>query len=299
MTSTSSPAGTAGTQNTRLGILLMIATTMVFSLQDALSRHLGAEYNVLMVVMIRFWFFGAFALWFVLRRPGGLRKAAATGMPWLQILRGLLLAGEVCVMVVAFVRLGLVETHAVFICYPLIVAALAGPILGEHVGWRRYGAIAVGFVGVLVVLRPGAGIFDPQAGLPFLAASMFALYALLTRYVARTDSATTSFFWAGLVGALAMTVVGIWQWEPLAPRDWVWMVALCISAAIGHWLLIRCYEVAEASAVQPFAYLQLVWVSILGVTLFGERVTLPVVIGAGLVIAAGLFTWWRERRAAA
>ena len=145
-----------------------------------------------------------------------------------------------------------------------------------------------------------AGAQNTRQGiLLMIAATMRALSALLTRYAARTDSATTSFFWAGLVGALAMTVVGIWQWEPLASRDWVWMAALCISAAIGHWLLIRCYEVAEASAVQPFAYLQLVWVSILGVTLFGEQVTLPVVIGAGLVIAAGLFTWWRERRAAA
>lgn len=295
MTATVQSGAMAVPQNTRRGIALMVATTIIFTLQDAFSRHLGTEYNVLMVVMIRFWFFGAFVVWLALRRAGSLRKAAATKQPGLQILRGLLLAGEICVMVLAFVQLGLVDTHAVFICYPLIVAALSGPLLGERVGWRRWGAIAVGLAGVLVVLQPGLGVFEPGAVLPLLAATMFALYALLTRYAARTDSAATSFFWAGVTGALAMTAVGIWFWEPMAPRDWGWMAALCVSGAFGHWLLIKCYEVAEASAVQPFAYLQLVWASLIGVTIFGETVTMPVVIGAALVIAAGLFTLWRER----
>lgn len=282
---------------TRKGIGLMVAATIVFSLQDALSRHLGGEYNVLMVVMIRYWFFGAFVIWLALRQSGSLRKAAATRWPRLQVLRGLLLAGEVCLMVVAFIQLGLVETHAVFISYPLIVAALSGPLLGEQVGWRRWTAIAVGLVGVLVVLQPGFGVFDPRAVVPLLAASMFALYGLLTRFVARDDSAATSFFWAGTVGAATMTVAGIWFWEPMAPRDWGWMAALCVSGALGHWVLIKCYEIAEASAVQPFAYLQLVWAALLGVALFGEVLTLPVIIGAALVIAAGLFTLWRERAA--
>jgi len=130
---------------------------------------------------------------------------------------------------------------------------------------------------------------------PLLAALLFALYGLLTRYAARKDSAATSFFWTGTVGAVAMTAVGMWFWEPMAARDWAWMALLCVTGATGHWLLIKCYEVAEASAVQPFAYLQLPFASIIGLFVFGETVEANVIIGVVLVVAAGLFTLWRER----
>lgn len=282
-------------QNTRLGILLMIATTLVFSLQDVLSRHLAGEYNVLMVVMIRYWFFAAFVIALAARKAGGLRAAAATRQPLVQMARGLLLAGEICVMVAGFVKLGLIASHAVFTCYPLLVAALSGPILGERVGWRRWTAIGVGFAGVLVILQPGVRVFSPAALIPLAAAFMFALYGLLTRYVARRDTAATSFFWTGTVGAVAMTAAGVWTWEPMAPRDWGWMACLCVTGAVAHYLLIRAYEVAEASAVQPFAYFQLVFVSALGVAVFGETIEPNVAAGAILVVAAGLFTLWRER----
>jgi drug/metabolite transporter (DMT)-like permease len=281
-------------QNTRLGILLMVATTFVFAMQDGISRHLASEYNVLMVVMIRYWFFAAFVVTLAVRQAG-LRAAAATGQPFVQAFRGLLLAAEICVMVLGFVLLGLVESHAVFACYPLLVAALSGPVLGERVGRLRWAAIGVGFLGVLIILRPGFAVFAPEALVPLLAASMFALYGLLTRYAGRRDSTATSFFWTGTVGAAFMSVVGIWFWEPMTPPDWAWMGALCVTGASGHWLLIRTYEVAEASAVQPFAYLQLVFASSLGIAVFGERLEWNVALGAGIVIAAGLFTLWRER----
>ena len=283
-------------QNTRLGILLMISTTFVFALQDGLSRHLAGEYNVFMVVMIRYWFFAAFVIAVAARKAGGLREATATRQPFVQAFRGLLLAGEICVMVAAFVALGLVESHAVFTCYPLLVAALSGPVLGEKVGWRRWGAIGVGFLGVLVILQPGARVFAPAALIPLAAALMFALYGLLTRYVARRDRAATSFFWTGTTGAVAMTALGPWVWEPMTAPDWGWMGCLCITGALGHYLLIKAYEVAEASAVQPFAYLQLVFASAIGITFFGETLKANVALGASLVVAAGLFTLWRERR---
>ena len=283
-------------QNTRLGILLMIATTIVFALQDGVSRHLASEYNVLMVVMIRYWFFAAFVISIAARKAGGLRAASRTAQPVLQAFRAVLLVTEICVMVVAFTLLGLIESHAVFTCYPLLVAALSGPVLGEKVGWRRWMAIGVGFVGVLIILQPGFGVFRIEAIVPLAAALMFALYGLLTRYAARRDSAATSFFWTGTVGSLAMTAVGLWFWEPMTGPDWGWMAVLCVSGALGHWLLIRCYEVAEASAVQPFAYLQLVFVSILGITVFSETIRTNVAIGAAMIVAAGLFTLWRERQ---
>jgi len=281
--------------NTRLGIALMIATTFVFAMQDGISRHLASEYNTLMVVMIRYWFFAAFVIAISARQRGGLQGVMRTSQPILQVSRGVLLALEICVMVYAFTLVGLIESLAIFTVYPLLVAALSGPILGEHVGWRRWAAIIIGFVGVLIILQPGTGVFDPAAIVPFCSALLFALYGLLTRYAAKEDTAATSFFWTGTVGAVAMTAVGLWVWEPMSGPDWVWMACLCMTGALGHWLLIRCYEVAEASAVQPFAYLQFVFASVIGIAVFGEVLRSNVAIGVALIVSAGLFTLWRER----
>ena len=282
--------------DTRLGIWLMIATTFVFAVQDGISRHLAAEYSVQLVVMIRYWFFAAFVMAIAKRQAGSLRAAAATAQPLLQTFRGVLLVVEINVMVLGFVWLGLVEAHAIFACYPLLIAALSGPVLGESVGWRRWVAIGIGFIGVIVILQPGFGVFAPGAVIPLAAALMFALYGLLTRYVARRDSAATSFFWTGTTGAVAATLIGIWSWEPMAPPDAAWMALLCLTGAGGHFLLIKTYEVAEASAVQPFAYLQLVFASAIGLLVFGETLEPHVALGAAIVVSAGLFTLLRARR---
>ncbi len=284
--------------NTRLGIWLMVATTLIFAAQDGLSRYLASQYNVYVVVMIRYWFFAAFVIAISARRRGGLAKVIKTQQPVLQLVRGALLAAEICVMVTAFTILGLVESHAIFACYPLLVAALSGPVLGERVGWRRWTAIAVGFVGVLIILEPGVKVFSPAAIIPLVSAFMFALYGLLTRFVARRDSAATSFFWTGVTGAVIMTIVGIPNWQLMTQSDGLWMAVLCVTGAMGHYTLIKCYEVAEASAVQPFAYLQLVFASAIGLTIFGEVMELNVMIGAAIVVMAGLFTLWRERQKA-
>lgn len=284
--------------NPRLGIMLMIATTFVFAVQDGISRHLAENYNVIMIVMIRYWFFAAFVITIATRQSGSIRAAAATKQPILQITRGTLLALEICVMVSAFVLLGLVESHAIFACYPLLIAALSGPVLGEKVGWRRWVAIGIGFVGVLVILQPGYTVFAPAAVVPLAAAFMFALYGLLTRYAARKDTTATSFFWTGTSGAVVMTIAGVWFWEPMTAYDWQWMAALCVTGAGGHWLLIKTYEVAEASEVQPFAYLQLVFASAIGLFLLDETLRPNVAIGAAIVVGAGLFTLWRAKQKA-
>ncbi|GFE48945.1 RhaT family transporter [Roseobacter cerasinus] len=282
--------------NIRLGVTLMMLTTFVFALQDGISRHLAEAYNVYMVVMVRYWFFAAFVVAIAYRQSGGVRAAARTRQPVLQACRGILLALEVCVMVTGFTLLGLVESHAAFACYPLLVAALSGPILGETVGWRRWVAIAIGFVGVLIILQPGVSVFNPYAVVPLVAALMFALYGLLTRYAARQDSTATSFFWTGAAGAITMSLIGVWFWEAMTGSDWAWMGVLCVTGVAGHWLLIRCYEVAEASAVQPFAYFQLVFAAALGVTVFGETIRPNVALGVLVIVGAGLFTLWRERQ---
>jgi drug/metabolite transporter (DMT)-like permease len=283
--------------DTRLGIALMIGATFVFAMQDGISRHLAAYYNVFMVVTIRYWFFAAFVLVLASRKAGGLRAAAATTQPLLQIARGLLLVTEICVTVIAFVLLGLIPTHAIFASFPLMIAALSGPVLGEKVGPWRWAAIGVGFLGILVILRPGVAVFEPQALVALAAAILWAIYGILTRLAARRDTTATSFFWTGTVGAVGMTLVGMWFWEPMSRPDWGWMAALCVSGALGHWLLIRCYEVVEASAVQPFAYFQLVFVTMMAIPVFGETLEPNVAVGAAMVIGAGLVAAWRERRA--
>ena len=285
-------------RNRTLGIWLMVAAVFTFAMQDGFSRHLAGEYNTFMIIMIRFWFFAAFVMIVAARKAGGLRNAARSQVTLAQIFRAALLSLEILVAVSGFVILGLTESHAVFAVYPLLVAALSGPVLGEKVGWRRWVAIGVGFVGVIIILEPGYGVFNPMALIPFGAALMFAVYGLMTRWVSRYDSSAVSFFWTGVVGFVVTTAIGVFHWEPMSGSDWIWMCLLCVTSAFSHFLLIKAYEVAEASAIQPLAYLQLVFASAIGMTVFGEVLRPNVALGAAVVVAAGLFTLWRARIAA-
>lgn len=284
------------TSRPTLGIVLMIATALVFAIQDGISKHLATSYGVVLIVMIRYWFFAAFVVGISATRSGRLRTVTRPALPFWQVVRGVLLVAEIVVMVTAFTRLGLVESQAIFAVYPLLVAAMSGPLLGERVGWRRWLAIGVGFCGLLLILRPGIRVFSPDALIPLLSAVMFALYQLLTRYVSRDDDAATSFFWTGVAGALAITMVGIGDWQPLSAADWWWMVTLGITGALGHFLLIKSLSVAEAAVVQPFAYLQMVFASIVGVVVFSEVLDRWTAIGAAIVVAAGVFTILRGAR---
>lgn len=275
----------------------MILTTFVFACMDGASRHLASTYSVMTVAAIRYWVFAAFVLATAAAHPGGIRAVARSQAPRLQIARGLLLAGEMCIVVLSFVLLGLIGTHAIFAVYPLLVAALAGPVLGEFVGWRRGVAILVGLLGMLVILRPGAQVFSPLALIPFAGASMFALYALLTRKVAFVDRPETSLFYIAVVGAVAITLVVPFFWTPIRSwADWGWMAVLCVLAILGHFLMIKAFAVAEAATVQPFAYFQLVFVTVIAMSVFGERPDAWTVAGAALILAAGLYTIVREAR---
>ncbi|HRO11096.1 DMT family transporter [Amaricoccus sp.] len=275
----------------------MIASALTFACQDGMSRYLAENYNVITVVMIRYWFFALFVLVLAQAQKGGIRRVARTPHLGMQIGRGILLAVEICVTILSFVLLGLIGTHAVFSVYPLLVAGLAGPVLGEYVGWRRGAAIAVGLVGILVILRPGAQVISVTALVPLAGALLFAIYALMTRLVADTDSAETSLFYTGVAGAVAITLVGPFFWTPIhGAWDWFWMLMLCAFGVLGHFLLIKAYEVAEAGTIQPFAYFQLVFVAVMGLLVFDERPDRWTVAGGALIIAAGLYTLIRQAR---
>ena len=274
----------------------MAVTMLIFAVQDGISQYLAREYNVFFIVMVRYWFFALFVVFLCSKQPGGLRKAISTKQPFLQVFRGALLALEVIVMITSFTLLGLIESHAIFSIYPLLVAALSGPVLKEFVGWKRWSAIFIGFIGVMIILKPSNNVFSLEAIIPLVAALMFALYSLLTRFAARQDTSMTSFFWTGIIGAVVMSAVGSGYWIALKPVDWAWLGLLCILACLAHYLLIKCYELSEASSLQPFAYLQLLFATIIGLWIFSEKLEVHVVMGALLVVLSGLFAIWRERQ---
>jgi len=285
--------------NPRLGIILMIATMIVFSIQDGLSRYLAESYNVISVVMIRYMFFMLFVMAYSARLSGGIIGVATSRQTSLQIARGILLVAQICLAVLSFSTVGLVNFHAVFASYPLMVMALSVPILGEVVGWRRWLAVSIGFIGVLIILRPGSAMFDSASILPVIAAFMMAVYGIMTRYAARQDSAQTSFFWTAIAGGVAMLVIGPFFWQPPQGHDWWWMGLLCLTGTGGHFLLIKALDSTKASTIQPFAYLQLVFASTIGILVFGDSLDPMLIAGSAVIVGSGLFALQRERKAAA
>lgn len=284
--------------NPRLGIIMMIATTVVFSVQDGISRYLAEHYNVITVVTIRYMFFMAFVLAYSARQDGGIRKIASSPQLPVQIGRGLLLAGQICVAILSFSTVGLVNFHAVFASYPLMVMALSVPVLGEAVGWRRWLAVCIGFCGVLLILRPGTEMFGSASILPVLAAFMMAVYGILTRYAAQQDAALTSFFWTAIAGGIAMLAIGPFFWVPPVGTDWYWMGLLCLTGTGGHYLLIKALDATKASTIQPFAYLQLVFASSIGILVFDDSLDPMLIVGSAIIVGSGLFALQRERQAA-
>lgn len=285
-------------RNATLGIWLMIAAVATFAAQDGFSRYLAETYNTPMIIMVRYWVFAGFVTLLALRRPEGLRAAVASRRPLAHVARAVLLVGEICIIVYGYTRIGLIESHAVFAICPLLIAALSGPLLGERMVWQRWAAIGAGMVGVIVILRPGMGVFSPAALLPLAAALMFALYSILTRLTTRDEPTFPAFFWPGVIGAVLMTGFGLPFWQTITPADWPLLLGYCALSVFSHWLLLKCYEQIEASRVQPYAYLQIVFVTLIGITVYDEALAPLVALGAGLIIAAGLYALSLERRPA-
>lgn len=283
-------------QNPRLGIILMILVTVIFSVQDGISRYVAEETNPITVVTIRYWFFALFVIALSKIRSGSIRATAHTQQPIIQIGRGVILVAQIVTSVFAFVTVGIVGFHTIFACYPLMIAAMSVPLLGERVSWRRWSAIVVGFFGVIIILNPTDMTLDGTTLLPMLSAFLFALYGVLTRYAARRDSAETSFFWTGVGGAMAISLIAPLFWMPPQGDAWFWMAGLCLTSVTSHFLLIKSLEVAEATTVQPFTYFQLVFSTLVGVLAFDDLLTLRIVIGSLIIVAAGLFTLYRERK---
>lgn len=280
--------------NKTLGYLNVLLAVLIFAGQDGFSKYLGAKYPPIMVTMIRFWAFVIFVTVLASAAPGGLHAAARTRRPILQSLRGVILVTEVVITIFAFTMAGLAMSQAILQATPLIVTILSVPLLGEKVGWRRGLAVVTGLIGVLIILNPTNVLFDATLLLPLAAAVLYALYGIATRAVSRDDSAATSALYAGDGGAIAVSIVGPFYWMPIAVADWPAMLALCICGAASHYFLIRAYGLLSAVEVQPVTYLQLVLSVGLATVFFGETITPNIMVGAVIVVGAGLFTIWRE-----
>lgn len=280
------------------GYLFAFLAICIFAGQDAITKYLGDRYPALFITMIRFWAFALFVFAFAASSPGGIRRSIQTRHPWLQVVRGLLLVAEIVVIVFSYVHAGLAMSQSIFQATPLIITILSIPLLGEVVGWRRGAAVLIGLVGVLVIINPVDVHFDMSLLLPLVASVLFALYSIATRAVSREDSAVTSLFYAGVVGALAISLIGPFYWTEVVPTDWFALAALCVCGTLSHYFLIRAYGLLPAAEVQPVTYFQLVLNVMFAVLLFGETITHNMIIGALIVVGAGLFTIWREHQLA-
>ena len=280
--------------NVLFGITLMVITTFMFSSMDGVSRYLAENNNVFTLVTMRYWFIAFVMMVTCLFIKNRVSDILNTKQPYIQFSRGVILSLNNCLVVYTFTLLGLVETHAIIACYPLIVAGLSVPFLGERFGWRRWMAIFTGFIGVIIILRPNTNVITEGSIFAIIGAIMFAVYLILTRYVSRSDTAITSFFWTGIGGTVTMSLISLFIWDDILKEDYLWLLIMCVLSAGSHFMMVKTLQVAEASVVQPFSYLQLVFGSIIGVTIFSESVDLMIIVGALVVIGSGLFTTWRE-----
>lgn len=265
----------------------------LFGCMDAFSKQLVQVYPAWLVLWIRH----VVALLLVLavlapHRP--MRMLLSTRRPWLQLLRTSLLTVEMGLVLIAFRTLPLADAHAIFAATPLLITALAVPLLGEQVGWRRWLAVLAGFVGVLVILRPGLAVIEPAALLAVLCMVMYAFYQILTRLASRGDAAPTSYLFQTVGAALMLSLVGPFFIVPMRLADIPMFLSLGALGALGHYALVRALTVAPAAVVQPFTYTLLLWAIVIGFLVFGDFPDRWTLIGAGIVVAAGIYTAWRE-----
>ncbi len=281
--------------NAPRGIALVIAAMFIFAAQDAITKFLSVSFSAPQILWVRFAFFTFFALAFSLRRKP-LRDCMKSAVPGLQVIRSLLIVTEIAIFIVAVRLMNLADIHALVATFPLMVTAIAAVFLREPVGLRRWMAVIVGFVGVLIILRPGLEALRPGALLALLTALMFAAYNVMTRLVARHDDGETSTLYMAVVGAVCLSFIAPFYWTQPSPQEWAWLLCLSITAATGHFLLIKALEAAPASTLQPFNYTLLVFATIIGFAVFGTLPDFWTVIGAAVVVGSGLYTIYRERR---
>jgi drug/metabolite transporter (DMT)-like permease len=276
------------------GIALMCGALICFACLDASAKWAGRSVDPLVTTWARYAF--SVVLVSIVLNPITTPGLTRTRRPLLQIGRSLLLLISTALNFLALQHLQLTQTVSIQFAAPLIIALMAGPLLGERMGPRRLAAVVVGFLGVLVVTRPGFGGVHPAALYSVAGAVCYALYNISTRFLAAHDSSATTLFYSGLAGVVVMTPVLPFVWTaPPAPLVWVLLAATGLFGAVGHWLLILAHARAPAGVLAPFIYTQLLWMLGAGYLVFGDVPDRWTLAGASIVIASGLYLLYRER----
>jgi drug/metabolite transporter (DMT)-like permease len=276
------------------GIALMCGAVACFSGIDACAKYLNSYLDIVQIVWARytFAFFFSFAISNPIARPTLMR----TKRPWLQFGRSFLLIASTALNIVALRHLQLDQTVSIMFSTPLLVALLAGMLLGEWVSLSRWVAISIGFIGVLVVMRPGVGGIHPAAIFTVAGTILYSIYMIATRVLARTDSTETTVFYSNVVGFVGTTLLLPLVWS--TPQSWtvaVIMIAIGAFGALGHYLLIAGHRLAPAPVLAPFIYTQIVWMVALGYIFFGNVPSAWTLAGAAIVICSGLYLLLSER----
>ena len=276
------------------GIALILAAILGFTMMDATAKHLTQTYHPAQVVWARF--VGNLVIFALIFR-GAMFPLMRTRRPGLQFSRALMQLGSVGLFFTSLQFIGLAEATAIMDLNPVLITLGAALFLGEAIGPRRLAGIAVALIGALIIIRPGMGVFQPAALLPLVGAFTYATGALLTR-MARADSVATSVMWSAVVGSVLTSLVVPLVWQPIAMAD-LWAFALLgVFGTLSQYLLVRAFATAEAGVLAPFGYTGLIWAGLWGWLLFGQLPDAWTVAGAAIIVAAGLYVWSREARAA-
>ncbi len=290
-----STSGTALRRQRLFDIVLMSAAVGQFAFLDTTAKYLNTELDSFEIAWARYTF--AFLLTALISNPFSQPGLLSTKRPYLQFTRSLLL---VCATVGNFLALRwmqLDEVLSIIFTFPFLVSIISGPMLGEWIGRRRWTAILIGFCGVLLITRPGLGGMHAAALFSVAATISYAMYAVITRIVSRTDSNQTSLFYSNLVGAVILIPVVPFVWHtPPNWQSWVLLVVVGVLGSSGHFCMIAAHRLAPASVLSPFIYTQLIWVTLLGYLVFDHVPTGWTIAGAAIVVGSGLYLLHRERK---
>ena len=280
-----------------LGVLFICLSGILFPVMNGFAKMLGAEYSTLQVSWARAFGHFVFILAAFLPREG--LAVLRTRRPMIQFGRAMMLYISNLCFFFAVVFISIADAAAISMTGPLVVALLAWPMLGERTNARRLIALGCGFVGVLIVIRPGTDLFHWASLLVVASAASYGIYQILTRKVAGIDSPATSSVYAPIVGAIGMLVVMPFVWRtPANLVDLGMFCGLGVLGAAGHYFVARALTYAPANLVSPFQYFQLFASVIVGYVFFAALPDAATWIGAGIIMAAGLYIGWSQTRVA-
>lgn len=278
------------------GIMLMLGTVLLFSIMDVCAKELGNRVGVATTLWARYAGQTTIVLLLVLPRLG---PTLRTRYPGLQLLRSMCLFAATFCFFSGLRHLALAENTAVMNINPVLITLGGALFLGERLGLRRALGIGAALIGALIVIQPGTSVFTPAAVFPLCAAVGFSAYTLLTRFVGRDEDAWTSLLYTAAFGAVVMTaLLPFFGQMPQQPSSFALIGAIGIVSAIGQMMLIKALQTTEAGVLAPFAYVGLLFSVIWGQVIFGEVPDTATLLGATVIVGAGLYVWFRETRLA-